>query len=146
MRDGGAAARADVPLAAASGGMQAAHLLHGRGVPDLRERLLPDGAQRLAVQHVALAAGVHVAVLFYVHRPAGWATAGGMGLSSSSLMRNSSTPGMPFQKPRKSSTSPALPCMRTICTTTWSLEPRSCFIRAKRTKLSRTFSNFAPLR
>src|SRR5450759_2114997 len=70
MRNGGAAARADVHLAAASRRMQAPHLPDGRGVPDLGERLLPDGAQRLAVQHVALAAGVHVAVLFYVNRPA----------------------------------------------------------------------------
>ena len=76
MRDGGAAARADVHLAAASGGMQAAHLLHRLGVPDLDQRLLPDGAQRLAVQHVALAAGVDVAVLFHVHRPAPQVVAG----------------------------------------------------------------------
>ena len=36
--------------------------------------------------------------------------------------------------------------MRTICTTICIFDPRSCFMRAKRTKLSRTFSNFAPLR
>ena len=46
----------------------------------------------------------------------------------------------------KSSTSFQLRSMRTICTTTWTFAPRSCFMRAKRTKLSRTFSNRAPLR
>ncbi len=67
-------------------------------------------------------------------------------LVSSSLTRTWSTPGTPRQNRMNSATSPALRSMRTICTTTCSRDPRACFISANRTKLSRTFSNFAPLR
>src|SRR5258708_29602227 len=76
MRDRGAAARADIDLAGASGYVQAPHALHLVAIPDLVERRIPDAAERLAVQHVALAARIHVAVMLDVHRPAPQVVAG----------------------------------------------------------------------
>src|SRR5258707_8658793 len=76
MRNRSAAARADIDLAAATRDMQRTHALHLRRVPDLEERLLADMSHRLAVQHVALATGVHVAVLLHIHGPAPQVVAG----------------------------------------------------------------------
>src|SRR5260370_13263897 len=70
MRDGGAAARAHVDLAGASGGVQAAKAAHFVGVEDLFERLVVQITDGRAIQHVTLAAGEHAAVLLHVHGPA----------------------------------------------------------------------------
>ena len=65
-----AAAGADVDLAGAALAVEPAHALHLRGVEDSRQLLPADVADRLAVEHVALAAGVDIAVVLDVHRPA----------------------------------------------------------------------------
>ena len=122
------------------------------------KRLLAQIADRSAIQHVALAARIHAAVVLHVHRAAPQIVARPRRLRRSRCAFRLHQVGLVFldahlvdarhraPESRKSSTSCALPGMRTICTTICSFDPRSCFIRAKRTKLSRTFSNFAPLR
>src|SRR5271157_3509012 len=72
----GAAARTDIDFTGPAGGVEAAHLLHGFAIPDLRQRLLADFAHRRAIQHVALAAGVDISVLLDVHGPAPQVVAG----------------------------------------------------------------------
>src|SRR5579862_9188847 len=67
MRNRGAAARAYTDLAAAAGSVQRAHALHLPRIPDLLQRLRAYVAHGRAIQHVALAARVHVAVLFHIH-------------------------------------------------------------------------------
>jgi hypothetical protein len=56
--------------------MQPAHPLHLFAVPDLLERPRPDRPHRLAVQHVALAARIHVTGMLHIHRPAPQVVAG----------------------------------------------------------------------
>src|ERR1035437_9299924 len=69
MRNGGAAARTDIDFTGPAGRVEAAHLLHRPGIPDVRQRPLADFAHGGAIQHVALAARVHISVLLDVHRP-----------------------------------------------------------------------------
>src|SRR5215471_18554396 len=67
MRNCGAAARAHIYFAAAAGSMQPTHLLDGGRIPDCLQRRAGEIAERSAIQHIALAAGIDIAVLLHVH-------------------------------------------------------------------------------
>ena len=128
------------------------------GVPDLRQRLLAEVAQRRAVQHVALAAGIHVAVLLDVHRPAPEVVAGVLPVLRGVAGLGPHQVGLVFLDAHLVDARHGAPEAQEIVHLAGvalhlhhlhhhlQLEPRSCFMRAKRTKLSRTFSKFAPLR
>src|SRR5262249_35681424 len=66
MGNRGAAACADIHFAATPFGMEPPHLLHCGPIPYLDQRLTADRAQRLAIEHVALAARVDIAILLDV--------------------------------------------------------------------------------
>src|SRR5258708_3119177 len=70
MRDGGAALRADVDFSGTPVDVKPTHLLHCVRIPDLCEGGIADAAYGTSVQHIALAAGINVTVVFYVHRSA----------------------------------------------------------------------------
>ena len=70
VRDGGAAAGADIDLAGAAFGVQPAHAPHLGRVPDFFDPLMLQVSERRAVEHVALAAGVHISILLHVDRSA----------------------------------------------------------------------------
>lgn len=67
MGDGDAAAGTDVDFVGAASGVELAHALHFRAVEDGRQILGGDVPHRLAIEHVALAAGVDVAVVLDIH-------------------------------------------------------------------------------
>lgn len=66
MGNGGAALAADADLAGALAYVGFTHTDHFRTIPDFAQGLLADAADGAAAQHVALAAGVYVTIVFDV--------------------------------------------------------------------------------